>query len=65
MGPTKLTSLTENHDATVDVIWCPPHNLRERQLQKIIAKYYKAFPNDPSEVFASAKDLILRALIDT
>jgi hypothetical protein len=51
-------------DATVDVIWCPSHNLKGNQLQKIITKYYKAFPKDSSELSSSAKDLVLDALID-
>ena len=48
-------------DATVNVTWCPPHNLKGSQLQKVIYKYYKANPGEQS---ATARDLILHALID-
>jgi hypothetical protein len=48
-------------DATINVTWCPPHDLKGSQLQKIISKYYKAHTNEASN---PAKDVILHALID-
>lgn len=51
-------------DATSDGVWCPPQNIKGRQLQKIITKYYESFPKEPEGVSDSAKDLILEALTD-
>ena len=48
-------------DATANDTWCPPHDLNGSQLQKITINYYKAHSNEAS---ASAKDLILHALVD-
>jgi|TARA_B110000238_G_C16112747_1_gene433431 hypothetical protein len=48
-------------DATVNVSWCPPHDLKASQLQKIISKYYKTHTNEAS---APAKDVIQHALVD-
>ncbi|MFK7816945.1 MAG: Rap1a/Tai family immunity protein [Gammaproteobacteria bacterium] len=51
-------------EATIDNIWCPPQNIKGRQLQNIITKYYKSFPKESDALSGSAKDLILEALTD-
>lgn len=52
-------------DSTVNVNWCPPYDLKRSKLIKIITKYYKTNHRNSGEVSTTAKDLILRALIDS
>ena len=51
-------------DSTANIKWCPPPNFKRNQLLKTVTKYYKENTNYSSETPASAKDLILSALID-
>ena len=51
-------------DSTLNVKWCPPYELKRKKLLLTITDYYSTKPIKAGEASASAKDLILDALMD-
>lgn len=51
-------------DVTANKQWCPPSDLKDAYLQKVVSRYYKDHEVDDEALSPLANDLIINALAD-